>query len=95
MELLFHLFFIICHPYIPLHFVDMIFILVYSGVGTAGAPCAGAPVKFEVEGHPCGRRKLRCVAKQSTLASEPRPSPSPFTRALPVFTVSAIRIPRE
>ena len=25
MELLFHLFFIICHPYIPLHFVEMIF----------------------------------------------------------------------
>ena len=28
MELLFHYFFIICHPYIPLHFVEMIFILV-------------------------------------------------------------------
>ena len=25
MELLFHLFFIICHPYIPIHFVEMIF----------------------------------------------------------------------
>ena len=25
MELLFHLFFIICHPYIPVHFVEMIF----------------------------------------------------------------------
>ena len=29
-SLLFHLFFIICHPYIPLHLEEMIFILVVN-----------------------------------------------------------------
>ena len=57
---------------------------IHSGVGTAGAPGTGVPVKFywsEVEGHTCGSAE---VAKQFTLASELRPSP--FTRALPVFS---------
>ena len=55
----------------------------YSGVGTAGAPGAGAPVKFLKVTH-VAARKLRCVAKLLTLARNPKPSP--FTRALPVFS---------
>ena len=30
----------------------------FSGVGTADAPGAGAPVKFEVKGHPCGSAEV-------------------------------------
>ena len=60
--------------------------MLYSGVGKAGVPGAGAPVKFywsEVEDCACtAARKLCCVAKIAVYVS----LPSPFTRALPVFS---------
>ena len=37
-SLFFHSFFIICHPYIPLHLEEMIFILVILLFGCANAP---------------------------------------------------------
>ena len=40
-SLLFHSFFIICHPYIPLHLEEMIFILVYIGMARVKSYVSG------------------------------------------------------
>ena len=37
-SLLFHLFFIICHPYIPLHLEEMIFLYLYPFLTVPNAP---------------------------------------------------------